>query len=66
MGHKTRKDRRQDYTGSKAFDMSCRCHGDCSWCRGNRLYQDIKNREAADQELREYEIDPRLDYMGRI
>jgi len=54
MAHKTRKDRRKEYTGSKAFDASCRCHGGCPWCYGNRIYQDLREREAADQEIAQY------------
>jgi hypothetical protein len=54
MGHKTRKDRRKEYTGSKRFDSSCRCHGSCSWCEQNRTYQDRRDRLAADEELREW------------
>lgn len=28
--------KRKPYTGSKAVDRTCRCHGSCLWCRGNR------------------------------
>lgn len=30
--------RKQPYRKSRAFDASCRCHGSCPWCRGNRLH----------------------------
>lgn len=33
------KEHRQPYRQSKAFDPSCRNHGGCPWCEGNRLYQ---------------------------
>ena len=52
--HRVKKDRRKEYTGSKRFDHSCRCHGSCGWCSGNRLYQDRRDRVAADQELKDY------------
>jgi len=54
--HKTRKDRRQPYRGSRAFDTSCRCHGGCPWCEGNRLYQDKRERQAADDEIQYAEM----------
>ena len=37
------KERRKPYRGSKAFDPSCRPHGDCSWCERNRK---IRTRRA--------------------
>ena len=52
MPHKTRKDRRKEYTGSKRFDSSCRCHGGCPWCESNRLYQDTRRRVAADEQIK--------------
>lgn len=33
---KTRK--RRQYRGSRRFDKSCRNHGGCAYCRGNRLH----------------------------
>lgn len=33
------KEKRKKYYGSKAIDCSCRNHGDCEYCKGNRLYQ---------------------------
>ncbi|MBP7007069.1 MAG: hypothetical protein KBB16_03350 [Candidatus Pacebacteria bacterium] len=40
-----RKDKRRAYTGSKAFDRSCRNHGSCDWCKGQRLYRVQKEQE---------------------
>ena len=36
--------RKKDY-GSKAIDKSCRCHGDCLGCLGNRMYQRKKKKK---------------------
>ena len=33
------KEHRKPYRGSKAFDYSCRNHGDCPWCKENRLHK---------------------------
>jgi len=36
------KEKRKPYRNSKAFDYSCRNHGCCPWCQGNRAYQKVK------------------------
>jgi hypothetical protein len=38
------KEHRKPYRGSKAFDCSCRNHGSCSYCEGNRTLFDKKAR----------------------
>lgn len=43
-----RKDRRKPYRKSKAFDRSCRNHGDCPYCEGNRLHGS-KRREPIEE-----------------
>ena len=30
------------YTKSKAIDKTCRNHGSCPWCFGNRMYKNLK------------------------
>ena len=52
MSHKTQK-HRKELTGAKAVDSSCRNHGTCPWCKGNRTYFDTKHRGIADEKLRE-------------
>lgn len=32
------KEKRRPYSGAKAVDCTCRNHGSCEWCRGNRLH----------------------------
>lgn len=39
------KEHRKPYRGSKAIDPSCRNHGGCPWCEGNRLYRKKKELE---------------------
>ena len=41
------KEHRKPYRGSKAIDPSCRNHGSCEVCRGNRLhkFRDKRPRE---------------------
>ena len=33
------KEHRKPYRGSKAIDRSCRNHGSCKWCLGNRTHR---------------------------
>jgi len=32
------KEHRKKYRGAKAVDPSCRNHGDCDYCKGNRTF----------------------------
>ena len=48
------KEHRKPYRGSKNFDYSCRNHGGCPWCEGNRLYNDRVKREKSEEELTEF------------
>lgn len=41
------KEHRQPYRHSKRFDKSCRNHGGCGWCLGNRLHSNRKREEEA-------------------
>jgi hypothetical protein len=54
------KEKRKPYRKSKAFDSTCRNHGSCSYCEGNRLVQRKKAEEEADSKLDEFmfESDP--------
>lgn len=45
--YKNRKDKRKEYFGSKRFDKSCRNHGSCGYCKGNRTHSNRK-REPID------------------
>lgn len=31
------KEYRKEFGGSKRYDTTCRNHGSCPWCKGNRL-----------------------------
>lgn len=55
------------YTKSKAFDKTCRCHGGCPWCEGNRLIRTRKefNRTSLRLALEE-KIDSSYDLMEVI
>lgn len=46
------KEHRKPYHGAKAVDKSCRNHGDCPWCQGNRHYRANKLEEKTNQDLK--------------
>lgn len=50
------KEHRRLYYGSKAIDRTCRNHGSCPRCEGNRQYANRKRAEGAESRLREYEV----------
>ena len=43
------KEHRKQYTGAKAVDATCRNHGSCRRCCGNRTYKNEKRELAAEQ-----------------
>lgn len=49
------KEKRKPYIGGKAVFQRCRNHGDCDWCKENRLYSFKVQEEAADSKIKEYE-----------
>lgn len=49
-----RKEHRRPYHGAKAIDASCRNHGTCCWCYGNRMARTRREEEKMEQEEREY------------
>ena len=48
------KEYRKPYYDSKAIAGECRNHGGCPHCTGNRLYSFGKQKQVAEQKLREY------------
>lgn len=44
---KYKKEKRKPYRGGKAVCKSCRNHGGCEWCKGNRTYKNKKEEEKA-------------------
>lgn len=42
---------RNPYRGSRAFDASCRNHGGCPWCEGNRLAAAQRGLDAATAQM---------------
>lgn len=50
------KEKRKPYRGGKAVAGSCRNHGDCPFCQGNRLYGSKKRLLAATARFEEQQF----------
>lgn len=48
------KEHRKPYQRSKAFDRSCRNHGNCGYCRNNRTFNNSRRELLAKEEIKEY------------
>lgn len=48
---KSGKEHRKPYKGAKAVDRTCRNHGSCPYCKGNRLHKSRKQIGRADYGL---------------
>ncbi len=49
---KSGKEHRKEYRGGKAVDKSCRNHGGCPWCEGNRTYKNKIIKQKIKDEMR--------------
>ena len=54
------KTKRKAYRGSKNFDCSCRNHGGCPICEGNRLHKDRTRESSA--KAQEVELSEKYDW----
>ncbi len=43
---KSGKEHRKPYYKSESFDTTCRPHGGCPWCYGNRMHKHRRNADA--------------------
>lgn len=50
-----KKEHRKPYKLCKQIDPSCRNHGGCLWCEGNRKYAYKKNIQKMEFRLKEWE-----------
>ena len=49
------KEHRKKYRHSKSVSKNCRNHGNCKYCKNNRLYQLNKEKEKIENKLQELE-----------
>lgn len=47
-----KKEHRKAYRGSKHIDKTCRNHGGCDYCKGNRLYSSKKELERVKEQMK--------------
>jgi hypothetical protein len=52
------KEKRKPYRGSKAFDRTCRNHGNCPWCEGGRQHKNRKQMLKVASIEEEYLMEP--------
>lgn len=48
------KSHRKPYRRAKAIDATCRNHGSCEWCHGNRIHKNEKRKLALTQRLEDF------------
>lgn len=46
------KEHRKPYRGSKRIDHTCRNHGSCDYCKGNRLYSTKKALDSVKDKMK--------------
>lgn len=60
--------RKQKLTGAKAVSHQCENHGSCEWCRRNRTYNELRDKEKAEYDEKTYKeeqymIDDKLSIL---
>ncbi len=58
------KDWRRPYRGAKAVDGSCRNHGSCPYCRGNREHATRQREDEASDGLAAWATDDQTVQEG--
>lgn len=62
MGHEkainSGKERRNHYRKSKSFDSTCRNHGSCDYCKGDRTHKNEVRKRSADEQVEDGTIPP--------
>lgn len=53
-GKEHRKEYKYKRDYAKSVDRHCRNHGDCEWCKGNRLYKNNKRLKRAKEAEKEW------------
>jgi len=48
-----KKEHRKQYHDSRVIDMTCRSHGTCFWCQGNRFHKLNKQLLSAKEQIEE-------------
>lgn len=51
------KEHRKEYHDSRAVDSTCRNHGTCPWCLGNRQHNSKKRESKLIEQLKDLNTD---------
>ncbi len=51
------KEKRKQYSNPKRIDPTCRNHGGCPYCEGNRNYHDRKEKDRTNYIMKEDLLD---------
>jgi hypothetical protein len=51
------EEKRKPYFDSRRFDSTCRNHGTCPWCHGNRTHKNKKQEISCEQQEKEVTSD---------
>lgn len=51
------EEKRKPYFDSRRFDSTCRNHGTCPWCHGNRTHKNKKQEISCEQQEKELRCD---------
>ena len=49
-----KKEHRKEYHDSRAIDKTCRNHGSCRFCEGNRRHKELLQNECFRVDMEEY------------
>lgn len=62
------KEHRKLYRGAKAIDRTCRNHGSCGWCKGNRTHKNDKRELKVMYELEKWQNEKhdKKDYSENV
>jgi hypothetical protein len=53
--YKNRKDHRKPYRGAKSVDSMCKNHGECPYCKENRLKSSRLNQQKCHEQIKDFE-----------
>lgn len=58
------KEKRKPYRRAKAVDSTCRNHGSCDYCRGNRTIKAKKAKAELDSKMEEFMFESNVEKEG--
>lgn len=53
---------RKPYYDSRRWDKSCRCHGKCSYCYSNRMFNTLRHKNDMQEQIKELDLPPEEEF----